>query len=173
MIVALYLTIWLALVALLLGELGRRRNRQTGITTRWAIAASGLGVALATMHTALALGVVYEWDHPRAVVETARRAAAVYGVAWPGSLYVNYVFLLWWLADTLWWWRSPGTFLARPAWLTLAWRVMAFTMVFNGAVVFAGTAGRVAGVPLVAALLFVWWHSPIASRSAGPRRDPA
>lgn len=157
MMIALYVSIWLALIALLLGELGRRRNRQTGVTTRWAIVASAIGVALGTTHTLLALGVVYHWDHARAVVVTAERAATLYGVAWPGSLYVNYVFLAWWLFDTCWWWLSPRTFLNRPAVIEWAWRLTAFTMVINGAVIFASSAGRVAGVPLVVALLVVWW----------------
>ncbi len=163
MMVALYVTIWLALVALLLGELGRRRNRQTGVTTRRAIVASAIGVVLGTAHTLLALGVVYDWDHARAVTVTAERAATLYGVAWPGSLYVNYVFLAWWLADTGWWWLSPRTFLRRPSIIEWAWRLTAFTMVINGAVIFASPAGRVAGVPLVVALLFVWWNAPCRS----------
>jgi len=159
MMVALYVSIWLALVALLLGELGRRRNLQTLVTTRWAIVASAIGVALATTHTLLALGVAYDWDHARAVAVTAERAAEVYGVAWAGSLYVNYVFLVWWLADTIWWWRAPVSFVTRPRPIEWLWRVTAFTMVFNGTVIFASTAGRIAGVPLVVALLFVWWSS--------------
>ncbi len=159
MTVALYVSIWLALIALLLGELGRRRNKQTGVTTRWAIVASAIGVALGAAHTLLALGVVYDWDHARAVAVTAERAATLYGVAWPGSLYVNYVFLAWWLADTGWWWLSPRTFLRRPALIEWAWRVTTFTMVINGAVIFASPAGRVAGVPLVVGLLVVWWKT--------------
>lgn len=177
MTVALYVSIWLALVALLLGELGRRRNLQTLVTTRWAIVASAIGVALATAHTLLALGVAYDWDHARAVAVTAERAAEVYGVAWPGSLYVNYVFLVWWLADTLWWWRAPVAFVTRSRWIEWLWRLTAFTMVINGAVIFASPIGRVFGVPLVMALLFVWSHSaacpPSVSKIADPRRGPA
>ena len=158
--VALYVTIWLALVALLLSELGRRRNRQTGVTTYWAIVCSAIGVVFTAAHILLALGVVYDWDHARAAAVTAQRAAVVYGVAWPFSLYVNYVFLTWWLADTLWWWRATPSFLTRSPLIEWAWRLTALTMVVNGAVIFASTAGRIAGVPLTAALLFVWWHSP-------------
>ena len=160
MMVALYATIWIALVALLLGELGRRRNRQTDVTTRWAIVCSAIGVVFTAAHILLALGVVYDWNHGRAAAVTAQRAAAVYGVAWPLSLYVNYVFLAWWLADTVWWWRATPSFLRRSPLNEWAWRLTAFTMVVNGAVIFASTAGRMAGVPLTAALVFVWWHSP-------------
>ena len=156
MSVALYVSIWLALVALLAGEIGRRRNRQTLVTARWAILCSLGGVLLAGVHTLLALGVAYGWDHERAVTVTAERAATVYGVAWPGSLYVNYVFLAWWLLDTIWWWRAPASFVWRPWPIEWLWRITVFTMVVNGAVIFASPAGRMIGVPLVAALLLVW-----------------
>lgn len=158
MTIALYASIWLALVCLLLGELGRRRHRQTLVHTRWATVVSAAGVALGVAHTLLALAVAYDWNHARAVQVTAERAATVYGVAWPGSLYVNYLFLAWWAVDVAWWWRAPLSFIGRPSALEWAWRLTAFTMVLNGAVIFASPAGRIAGVPLVAALLFVWWH---------------
>jgi hypothetical protein len=156
-VIALYATIWLSLAGLLVGELGRRRHRRTGVASRWAQASSAAGVALGIVHALLALGGVYGWNHARAVELTAQRAATVYGIGWPGSLYVNYIFLAWWAVDTAWWWRSPGTFLRRPAALDWFWRVMAFTMVLNGAVIFGSTAGRVAGVPLTAGLLLAWW----------------
>jgi hypothetical protein len=152
-----YATIWLSLAGLLLGELGRRRHRQTLVAPRWAQAPSAAGVVCGVMHALLALGVVYGWNHAAAVELTARRAATVYGVAWPGSLYVNYVFLAWWACETAWWWRSPATFLRRPAALDWFWRLMTLTMVVNGAVIFGSTAGRIAGVPLVIGLLLAWW----------------
>ncbi|MCC7185205.1 MAG: hypothetical protein IT185_03110 [Acidobacteria bacterium] len=170
MMFALYATIWLALIALLFSELGRRRNRQTGVTTHWAIVASAVGIVLTGAHILLALGVVYDWDHARAARITAERAAEVYGVAWPLSLYVNYLFLAWWLIDTLWWWRATSSFLMRAPLIDWAWRLTAFTMVINGAVIFASPAGRIAGVPLTAALVFVWWHSrsrPVRLQRAG------
>ena len=154
--IALYATIWLSLAGLLLGELGRRRHRQTFIPPRWAQVCSAAAVALGIVHSLLALGLVYGWDHARAVELTAQRAARVYGVGWPGSLYVNYVFLGWWALDTAWWWQSPGTFVRRPAVLDWSWRLMVFTMVINGAVVFASSAGRIAGVPLTVGLLWAW-----------------
>jgi hypothetical protein len=156
MTAALYLSIWLALVSLLAAEVGRRRNRQTLVTARWAILCSMSGVLLAGVHTLLALGVAYDWDHGRAVTVTAERAATVYGVAWSGSLYVNYVFLAWWLLDTIWWWRAPASFVGRPWPIEWLWRITVLTMVVNGAVIFASPAGRFVGVPLVVALLLVW-----------------
>jgi hypothetical protein len=163
MTIALYAAIWLALVCLVLGELGRRRQRQTGVHTLWATKFSAVGVLLTAAHTLLAIGVAYDWDHARAVQLTAERAATVYGVAWPGSLYVNYVFIAWWAADVTWWWLRPASFVGRPALLEWAWRALVLTMTVNGAIIFASPAGRVAGVPLVAALLFVWWNDRLGA----------
>lgn len=165
--VLLYATIWIALVTLLLGELGRRRNRQTNVHTRWATIASAIGVTLTTLHMLLALGLVYHWDHARAAVVTAERASAIYGdLAGPASLYVNYLFLAWWAADTAWWWWRPTAFVHRPAAVEWAWRVFLFTMVVNGAVLFASPAGRLAGVLLTAAFLFIWANDRLFPRSS-------
>lgn len=166
MTVALYATIWLSLACLLVGEVVRRHDRRTPAPAGWGAACSAAGVVLAAIHTLIAVGVTYDWDHSRAVEATAQRAAAVYGAAWPGSLYVNYAFLAWWLADTCWWWRAPRKFVLRPAPIEWLWRVAAFTMVVNGAVVFASPAGRLAGVPLAAGLLLVWWNDRRLGRRA-------
>lgn len=139
MTVALVATIWIALVALLLGELGRRRNRQTRVTTRWAIVCSSIGVVFTAVHILIALG---------------------YGVARPFSLYVNYGFLAWWLMDTMWWWRATPSFLVRSPIIDWGWRLTAFIMVVNGAIIFASPIARIAGVLMAIALVFVWWHSP-------------
>ncbi len=165
--VLLYAAIWIALITLLLGELGRRRNRQTNIHTRCATIASAIGVTLTGLHMVLALGLVYDWDHGRAAAVTAERASAVYGdVAGPSSLYVNYIFLAWWAVDTAWWWRRPTGFVHRPAAIEWAWRVFVFTMVVNGAVIFASAPGRLAGIPLTAAFLFIWANDRLFPRSS-------
>jgi hypothetical protein len=52
----------------------------------------------------------------------------------------------------------------RQALIEWAWRALVLTMTVNGAIIFASPAGRVAGVPLVAALLFVWWNDRLSPR---------
>lgn len=168
MTVALYATIWLSLVCLMVGELGRRRNRKPLLPCRLARNCSAAGVALALVHTLFALGGIYDWNHAQAVALTAKRTAAVYGAGWSGSLYLNYVFLGWWAADTLWWWRSPVAFLRRSGVLEWAWRLMTLMMVINGAVIFASTRGRIAGVPVVAGLLLIW-GSDVSARAFSKR----
>lgn len=156
--VLLYTSIWLALVCLLFAELGRGRQRHNAFRAPWASPLSAAGLALAGAHSVLAVGVVYGWDHALAARVTAARAAEVYGTAWAGSLYVNYAFLAWWGIDLVWWQTRPRAFFARPVVIDWAWRLVAFTMIINGAVIFASPAGRLAGVPLTAAFLFVWWQ---------------
>jgi hypothetical protein len=155
-VIALYATIWLSLAGLLLGEFGRRQLRSTRVASQWGPVCSAAGVALGVVHSVVALKNVYGWNHARAVDLTARRAGEVYGVDWTGGLYVNYFFLAWWAAETMWWWRSPNTFLARPAPLVWFWRALVLTMVVNGAVIFGSPAGRIGGVFLTAALLLAW-----------------
>lgn len=156
MTIALYASIWLSTLCLVAGEAGKRLARVRRRRARWAIAAWGAGVGLAIVHTLLALHLVYDWDHARAVTVTAERAAAVYGTAWQGSLFVNYAFITWWLAETAWWWRAPQSYLHRARVTEWAWRVTTCVVVINGTVIFASPAGRMAGVPLAAALVAVW-----------------
>jgi hypothetical protein len=155
-VTAVYVTVWLSLAGLLLGELGRRRQRHSGVPPRGAQLASAAGVALGVIHTILALAVVYNWDHARAVTVAAHRAEAVYRVAWSGSLYANYLFLAWWAADMFWWLRSPSSFITRPLVIEWAWRLLVTTMVANAAVVFARPSARFAGALLLAGLFAAW-----------------
>lgn len=133
--IALYGTIWAALTLLAVAVLTRNRP------------AYAAGAALALVHILIALGGTYQWNHERAVSETARQAAEVYGFAWRGSIYVNYAFMIVWIVDA-----------AFGRGITRQWIVRAFFLIiiFNGAIVFASPVGRVFGVPVVAALLWAW-----------------
>jgi hypothetical protein len=150
MTIALYATIWIALTLLAAGAVGAR----AGAPSRWTRAAYAIGAFLAIAHTAIALGAVYHWDHALAVRETARQAGDVYGFAWRGSIYVSYAFLLVWAAAA---WRSQ-TITHSPV-----VRMFFLIIIINAAIVFASAPGRVAGLILVAALVWAWWPRP-ASR---------
>lgn len=125
----------IALLALVSGELGRRRNRQTGVTTRWAILGSAIGVTMSALFVALAPA--------------------------PGvDAYVMRTFLIWWLIDTVWWSRATASFLMRSSLIEWGWRLTASAMVIRAALVFSGPAGSAVAATTAAALLFVWWHAP-------------
>jgi hypothetical protein len=144
MTTALYATIWFALALLAIAVIVDARVKPS---PPWARVAYAAGAALAVVHTLIALGTTYGWDHERAVAETARQAGDVYGFSWRGSIYVSYAFLIVWAIDA---WRQQA--------ITRRWVVRAFFLVIiiNAAIVFASPAGRVLGVLVVAALLWAW-----------------
>lgn len=113
-------------------------------------------VLLAWLHAALAFGSVYGWSHRTAIHATARQTAAVTGLEWGGGLYVNYLFLIAWALDALWWWMAPAARLARsPRFEQLRLALFVFMFV-NGAIVFAAGIARAAGIVAVAAVCAAW-----------------
>jgi len=145
-VIILYSTIWVALALLVTAEAGK--SLRPGAT--WIRTATIVGAQLGIIHALLALAQRYNWNHALAVTATAQQAAAVYGYEWPGSIYINYIFLAVWLTVG---WRLRH-------WV---WRVFVLTMVVNGAVVFVRPSARPLGVVLVAVLLFVWARPLIQS----------
>ena len=164
---ALYLTIWAALVLFAVGETGRSFPRHRGASQpAWAWWAFTLGLLLAIVHTVLAFDVVHHWVHGDAVRSTAAQTEAVFGVAAGWGVYVNYVFLAVWLVDA-WWWRAASHVDDRPRALTWALRAFYMLIIVNGAVVFASGARRILGILIVSWLARVW----AATRApSSPRR---
>ena len=90
-----------ALVWMLHGQWGR---------ARWA---STLGVVVYLAHVWCAFTFHYGWSHATAYRETARQTAELYGVAWGGGLWLNYLFTAVWVGEVVWWrprvrWWVPG-----------------------------------------------------------------
>ena len=93
MMLALYGTIWIALVLFVVGEAGRSVTSLQSAGSRWAWRAFTTGLLLAILHSLLAFAIVHSWNHADAVASTARQTKSIYGVAFGGGLYVNYLFL--------------------------------------------------------------------------------
>jgi hypothetical protein len=141
------------MLATIAWALGEALMRRTARSDRWARAIWTIGISLAVIHVVLAFHLVYAWDHEAAVAATARQAADRFGWGWRGGIYVNYVFLAWWLADVGWWWLAPASRAARSPRIETA-RLAVFTFMFlNGAVVFASGTGRLVGVASVTVVL--------------------
>ena len=152
MTLTLYATIWLALAAFVAGEAGRRRHP----VARWAWPVSLAGALLSIVHIVIAFGHHHHWSHASAIDETARQTASVYGVAWGGGVYVNYVFVGAWLAE-LWGRRTrPAAPFTRHPGIVWALRAFFFTIIFNAAVVFASPRMRPAGAVLSIVLVLIW-----------------
>jgi hypothetical protein len=164
---ALYLTIWLALVLFVAGETGRAFASRDSRPPVWAWWTFTLGLALALIHTFLSFHIVHQWDHADAVRSTALQTQAMYGVAVGWGVYVNYVFFAVWLADAWWWRASPGA-RRSPA---VTWTLRAFYMIviFNAAVVFAAGPKRLLGLALVSWLSRAWGQRLSAGSSSRHR----
>ena len=104
------------------------------------------GALLALIHSVAAFVVFYDGSHDTARAETMRQTAALTGVEFSGGIYVNYLFLLVWLGDAVWWWVAPMSYRARPRALGLAVRGFIFFIILNGAVIFADGWARVVGL---------------------------
>ena len=165
---ALYVTIWLALLLFVAGETGRSVARRTR-PPAWAWWAFTLGLVLALVHTALAFDVVHHWVHADAVLATARQTDAVFGVAVGWGVYVNYLFYCVWAADAAWWRRSPDLWL-RPALVTTILRGFYLLIIVNAAVIFAAGPRRILGILMVSWLVRIWAFSSRRSPASPPRR---
>ncbi len=152
----LYATIWTALLLFVVAEIGKGPLRGPTDLAGWVRPVSLAGALLAVAHSLIAFAARYGWDHGLAARETARQAETIYGVAWSGSIYVNYLFIALWLT-VAWRWRH---------W---AWRAFVLVMVVNGAIVFARPFARPFGALLVAVLVWTWWprhaRSPIVQQA--------
>ena len=159
----LHTTIWAAVALFVAGEAARAGGSRLA---RWGWRASAAGVVLCGVHMAVAMSVRYAWNHDDAVRQTAAQAATVYGVSWRGGLYVNYLFLALWAAETLWCRRYPASYSRQPA--ALRWGVRAFYLVilFNAAIVFASPRRRIIGVALMSALVMAWAAGVARAQSA-------
>lgn len=154
--IALYATSWLSVLLFVAGEAGKQRAVRRGLPLRGAWLLWAVGALLCAAHMTLAMGVRYDWSHQAAIESTARQTQAVYGVNWRGGVYVNYAFLALWIAEVMWWRASPRRYLSRPAATTWIVRSFYLLVLFNAAVVFASGARAVAGVLLIAFLLWIW-----------------
>ena len=122
------------------------------------------GAVLALLHAVAAFAVFYGWSHDAARRLTARQAAALTGVEFDGAIYVNYLFLLVWLADAAWWWASPRSYARRAPLLSSFIRGFIFFIIVNGAVIFADGLARLVGSASVAAVLLAWTLRYLRSR---------
>ncbi|MBS0266921.1 MAG: hypothetical protein JSS02_33650 [Planctomycetes bacterium] len=156
-------TVWLAVLAYVVSlAMGWARRRGSNHSDRraeqWQRALWTAGCLLTVVHVLFAFAEYHHWSHRAAYAHTAQVTAEKVGVAWGGGLYFNYLFLLIWTADVVWWWCWRDAYVARPR--GIAWFVhlyLAF-IVFNATVVFGAAPIRYAtlvAVPVVG--LAVFW----------------
>lgn len=94
-----------------------------------------LGCLLSLLHIAVAFHLGHGWSHQAAWEHT--RQVGGYG----DGIFVNYAFALVWLADVVWVWALPGSYLARSRWLN--WTIHGFLGGVLGEQTVAGRRCRV------------------------------
>lgn len=124
------------------------------------------GALLAIVHATAAFVSFYGGSHETARVETMRQTAALTGFAFSGGIYINYLFLVVWAVDAVWWSATPQSYLRRPSALSFAIRGFIFFIIVNGAVIFADGWARVVGVASVMLVLVSWFLRRSSRRAA-------
>ena len=144
--------------------------RLSGAGSPWARRLWLLGAGAGLLHLAAGFHCRHHWSHAAAYADTAERTLRAVGVAAGAGLYLNYLFVLLWLADALWWTFGPAHYESRPRSVeSLIQGYLAF-IVFNAGVVFAVTPFRWAGVLATFLLAGLWARSMAADRLG---REPA
>lgn len=153
-------TLWTARLAALLYVLALavrieqwRRPERWLWTAAWAVFAAHVSCAFAFVHRAGSL----VGRHQLAYADTARQTAALFGFAWGGGLWIDYLFTAVWTLDVTWWWLAPTAYAARPRWASRTLHIFFAFLFFNAVIVFPAGWLRWAGVA-AALLLFLRWR---------------
>jgi hypothetical protein len=102
--------------------------------------------------------VRYGWSQDAALRDTARQTQAVTGIEVGAGLFVNYAFVLVWLAEVAWWWASPIGYRRRSRVLDRAVRVVFLFMFVNGAFIFVNAPERWLGAAVLLAVAATWYR---------------
>lgn len=152
-------TIWISIVAYAAGSLifklsTKRSNLDAAARLIWTVACAAL-----IAHVVCAFQTYHSWSHRTAYLDTARQTREVTGLDWGGGLYVNYLLLIGWFADVVWWWAGGlGSYRRRPWLLTATWHALLIFIIFNSTVIFETRVTRWIGLLVCLGLCVVWWH---------------
>lgn len=153
------LTLWTVRVAVLMYVLAlvlRMTASGRRPVLAWARAAWTAGFLAIMLHVACAFHFFHGWSHADAYTTTAVQTEEVTGLRWGGGLYVNYLFVLTWAGDVVWWWLWPERYARRSPLIECAVQAFLGFIVFNGAVVFKDGFVRWAGISACVILVVVW-----------------
>ncbi len=144
------ITIWAALAGYALGATYLLPSRGR----RWAWT---VGCLCLVVHVIFAFNYYHDWSQASAYADTARQTAEVAGISWGGGLYINYVLIVAWIMDVVWWWVWPDGYRNRPRLLNIIWQGFLIFIIFNATVVFKTGALRWIGLSLCTGILIHWW----------------
>ena len=137
------ITVWLALLGYIAGVVAAFTKRNDQALQRVARLFWTAGCAFFILHVGAAFHFSYQWSHTLALQETAQATAVRTGIESGFGLYLNYLFTLLWILDTLCWWKlGLKGYLQRPRWIDITLHSFFFFMAFNATVIFAAGAIR-------------------------------
>lgn len=111
------------------------------------------GAGMMILHICAAFAYVHGWSHAAAAKATAAETLEVTGSSFGGGVWFNYVFLVLWVADAMWWWLGERGYLARSRWIDVVVYGFMIFIAFQATVVFESGVVRWGGV--VATLLLI------------------
>lgn len=123
-------------------------NSTPDVLARWLWA---LATVFFTTHVIAAFAEVHEWSHWDALSHTADVTAEYTGVRMGGGLYLNYLFTLVCITETIWMSCWPARYELRPKPINIAIWCFAIFMIVNGAIIFA--QGPVRWISLIVLIL--------------------
>lgn len=146
------ITVWIALAgyasALIIFLKSKRRDAIARIL--WTA-----GCVAMLAHVACAFTFYHHWSHAAAYTETARQTAKVFGLNWGGGLFVNYILIIVWVLDVIWWWRGLAIYRNRSKIFSITWHVFLFFIFFNATVVFESGFLRWSWLVFTLVLIFI------------------
>ncbi len=104
-------------------------SKGVGTTDRTYILAWAASWCFCVIHVICAYHFEHRWNQAAALQHTADMTNRVVGINWPGGLYINYVFLIYWGYDVLYRINRGGR-------SSFAMQVIAAFMMINATVVF-------------------------------------
>lgn len=126
------------------------------------------GAFCSLIHAVATMGLIHQWSHQAAVVDTAERTESMLGISVGVGIYFNYLFVALWLLDAGWLVFFRESYGLRSKWIRRVIYGYLLFIGFNGAVVFVTGWFRWFSGLLFAMLFLVWLRK--ANQKAG--QDP-
>ena len=123
-----------------------------------------IGCVAMLAHVVAAFHYTHRWSQMDAIESTAKKTEHLIGIAFGEGLYFNYLFLLVWIADVLFWWQRPERYETRPVWLKYGIHGYLFFIAFNGAVIFESGVTRVGGSVAIVIFAAILVRRQLAAR---------
>lgn len=111
------------------------------------------GLLLYLSHVVAAFLFIHNMSHQQAYQHTAERTTQVVGLNWGGGIYVNHLFLIFWLVDTILWWSQGVDYPYQSKLYYLCLQTIFAFMFVNATVIFGPQHWQVIAICLVVTVI--------------------